>query len=316
MAEGGAKSAMAEFLEQRLDESYDAVDAARIRAGWEAAAARPVTLRANTLKADAGEVAAGLADAGIAFERVSWYSDAFVLRGVRERAVWDLPLYAEGKVYLQSLSSMLPPLALRPQAGADILDMCAAPGGKTSQIAALTGGAAHITACEMKAPRADKLQHNLEKLGAGKVNVMRSDARRLDDFFRFDQVLVDASCTGSGTLRGADDPKAERITEALLAKTTRSQAALLDRALTLLKPGGSLVYSTCSVLPQENGEQLRRALAKHPDCRIDPLEEIGGVQVADAPFGRLPGGPEGTICICPDELFEGFYLARIVKPAR
>ena len=304
---------MPTFLEEQLSAHFGADDLARIRAGYEAAASRPVTLRANALKASATQVAKELEEAGIAFEQMDWYQDAFILRGVRERAVWDLPLYQEGEVYLQSLSSMLPPLALRPRAGADILDMCAAPGGKTAQIAALTDGAAHITACEMNGPRAEKLAHNLEKLGAGKVNVMRVDARQLDEFFRFDQILVDASCTGSGTVR-ADDPKTdERLTDKLLAKTTRSQAALLDRALTVLKPGGNLVYSTCSILPQENDRQVKRALERHPDCSIEPLASLGGIDLSAAPFAQLPSEIPGTLTICPDCLFEGFYLAAIKK---
>ena len=300
---------MSSFLEDRLQASYVGDDADRICEGYAAAVERPVTLRANTLKTSADELALALGEAGIAFERVPWYGDAFVLGGVRERAVWELPLYQEGKVYLQSLSSMLPPLALAPRPGADILDMCAAPGGKTCQMAALTGGAAHITACEMNGPRADKLEHNLSLQGAGNVSVMRTDARRLDTFFSFDQILVDAPCTGTGTLRAGEARKAERITEKLLGGTTRSQAALLDRALTVLKRGGTLVYSTCSILPEENGVQVERALARHRDCELVPLARIGDIDLADPPFRTLPGGPEGTVTICPDELFEGFFIA-------
>ena len=98
---------------------------------------------------------------------------------------------------------MTPPLALGPRAGADALDMCAAPGGKTSQMAALEPEA-HITACELSAPRAEKLTYNLQKLGAHNVQVMKTDARRLDEFFSFDQILLDAPCTGTGTVRAGD----------------------------------------------------------------------------------------------------------------
>ncbi len=302
--------------------------AERVREGVVAAAARPVTLRANALKATVAEVAEELDRAGIAHEGVPFYEDALIVEGARERALWELPAYREGRIYLQSLSSMLPPLALAPVPGADILDMCAAPGGKTSQLAALTRGRAHITACELHAPRAEKLAFNLEKLGVRGVNVMRVDARRLDDFFSFDQILVDAPCTGSGTLRAGDERAAARITPQLLKKTTRSQQALLDRALTILKPGGTLVYSTCSILPQENEGQVRRALARHRDCRIIPLD---GTPLPDsvpalaptaaavaqaAGTGVLPvlgNDLSGTLTICPTRLFEGFYLALIRK---
>ena len=170
----GAETPIPPFLVESLREAYPDDVAERIVGGYADACSRPVTLRANGLKASTEEVAAALDAHAIAFERVPWYADAFVLgAGVTERDVWELDIYAEGKVYLQSLSSMLPPLVLGPRPRTDVLDMCAAPGGKTSQLAALEP-AAHITACELSAPRADKLEYNLGKLGARNVQVMRT----------------------------------------------------------------------------------------------------------------------------------------------
>ena len=276
-----------DFLEEQITADFGDETAATIRRGWEEAAQRPVTLRANALKATAEEVCSELEQAGLPVERVAWYPDAFIMgAGVSERDLWALPLYQEGRIYLQSLSSMLPPLALAPQPGTDILDICAAPGGKTTQLAALAPGA-RVTACELNVPRAERLEHNLAKLGAANVQVMRTDARRLDEFFSFDQVLLDAPCTGTGTFRAGDSRAAARITGKLLAKVTRSQAALLDRALTVLKPGGTLIYSTCSILPSENEEQVRRVLSmrRHRDCELVSLgpEEL---------FGALPAAPQ------------------------
>ncbi len=270
---------------------------------------RSVTLRANTLKASRDEVAAALDAAGIAWEGVPWNADAFVLRGVRERAVWDLPVYAEGKVYLQSLSSMLPPLVLGPRPGADILDMAAAPGGKTTQMAALSGGAAHITACEMSAPRAEKLAHNLKLQGASNVNVMRTDARRLDDFFRFDQILLDAPCSGSGTLDVRNPRLKERFTPKLVEKCRASQRALLDKALALLKPGECMVYSTCSVLEEENEGAVRRAI------KGKPFEVVPAVLPGMDALPLLPCSLPGALCVGPTVDYEGFFLAKIKKLA-
>ena len=321
-----------ELVERAISTCEDADAAERMRAGFEAAAARPVTLRANTAKSSADAIAAALHAAGIGYTRVSWYADAFVLDdGVNERAAWELPIYREGHIYLQSLSSMLPPLMLGTRAGADVLDMCAAPGGKTSQLYALADGRAHITACELHAPRAEKLEYNLAKLGCKNVNVMRCDARKLDEFFSFDQILLDAPCTGTGTFRAGDERAAKRMTGALLAKVTRSQRALLDRALTVLKPGGTLVYSTCSILPQENDEQVVTALKRHRDCKLVPLFRREETQDADEPnplspraqavvdavqestIPVLPSMLSETLTVCPSKLFEGFYLALIKK---
>lgn len=325
----------AAFLAEAIARAYGPDDARAIALGFAEAEGRPVTLRVNALKASRDDVECALGAAGIAFESVAWYGDAFVCRDVRERALWELPIYRDGDIYLQSLSSMIPVLALAPREGADILDMCAAPGGKTLQIAAMTGGRSHLTACEMSAPRSEKLRYNLDKLGARGVNVMRVDARRLDEFFSFDQILLDAPCTGSGTVRGADGG-AERITKKLLDKATRSQRALLDRALTVLKPGGELVYSTCSILPEENEEQVKRALSRHRDCEVSPIE-VPPAADADADedlppvpdtvraiaeavdrgeIPVLPNGLPGTLTVRPSRDYEGFYVARIKKKAR
>lgn len=297
--------------------SFEPEAAERIFAGWEHARARRVTLRANTLRATAAEVRAALDDAGIGWQGVAWYPDAFVLdAGVHERDLWELPVYREGKVYLQSLSSMLPPLALGPRPGQDILDMCAAPGGKTSQLAALAPagsgvGAARITACERSAPRAERLEHNLALLGATNVQVMRTDARTLDEWFSFDQVLLDAPCTGSGTVRTHDDHAARHLTEQLAAGVERSQRALIDRGLTVLKAGGTLVYSTCSILPRENESIVSWALAHHPECELVDVGLPAGA-IGDS---ALPSKLEGTALVCPGELYEGFFVAKLRKLA-
>ncbi|MBR2804573.1 MAG: RsmB/NOP family class I SAM-dependent RNA methyltransferase, partial [Eggerthellaceae bacterium] len=249
-----------EFFEPLLAQQYSEADIERIKEGYRAQ--RNVTLRANALSSSKDEVASELDSAGIAWSGVDWYNDAFVIETARERQIWDLPIYEQGKVYLQSLSSMLPPIVLEAHANEDVLDMCAAPGGKTSQIAALTGNRAHLTACEMHAPRADKLEHNLAKLGARNVVVMRTDARRMDEFFRFDRILVDAPCSGSGTLK-LDNPNGlARFTPKLIEKSKKSQRALLSKALTLMKPGSTLVYSTCSILEEENESVVRDCLSK------------------------------------------------------
>ncbi|MFR4550625.1 MAG: RsmB/NOP family class I SAM-dependent RNA methyltransferase, partial [Clostridiaceae bacterium] len=148
------------FLEEMLKKQYGEEVFAKILAGYQAR--RPVTLRVNPLKADRNTVEQALTGAGIAFKDVSWYEDAMIIEGAREPEIQELPIYKEGGIYLQSLSSMLPPLFLAPKAGETVLDMAAAPGGKTTQMAAMTGNQAQITACEKNKARSEKLKYNLE----------------------------------------------------------------------------------------------------------------------------------------------------------
>lgn len=296
-------------LARRIEALYGAEEAARIRAGF--AAERPVTLRANTLKTDRASLARQLDEAGIAWEPAPApaLADAFVVRGAREDAIRALPAYQDGALYLQSLSAMLPALALDPRAGENILDMAAAPGGKTCQMAALSGGAALITACEKNHVRAERLRYNLAKQGAARVSVMECDARRLDDFFSFDKILLDAPCSGSGTVRIADGACRTGFSDELLARSVKAQQALLSRALAVLKPGGTMVYATCSILADENEQVLERVLPK-ARAALEPL-----------PAGLLDGVPQlpcrlpEAALVRPTELFEGFFFA-LIKKAR
>ena len=261
---------------------------------------RPVTLRVNPLKLSREDFCDRLSRRGIEYERVSYYEDAFILRGVRESALMQLPEYEQGAFYLQSLSSMLPPLYLSPNAKENILDMTAAPGGKTTQLYALSEGKALITACERDKMRFDRLSYNLNRQGATRVNAIKSDALQLNDFLRFDKILLDAPCTGTGTVQNGDNI---RFSEEYLQKCTRLQKKLMEKAFRLLNKGGTLLYSTCSILPEENDEVVKRAIS------------LGGKLQSVMPFDgitTLPSMP-GTVCVCPDALYEGFFLAKIAK---
>lgn len=268
---------------------------------------RYTTLRINTLKSNVEEIKGKLNEAKIEYETVPWSREALVIKNAREKEIEVLDIYENGEIYLQSLSSMLPPIILAPQPNTDILDMASAPGGKTTQMAALSGNKAHITACEMNTIRAERLKYNIEKQGASSVYVMLSDSRKINDFFSFDQVLLDAPCSGSGTLNINDANLEKYFTPRLVEKSVKSQVSLLRKALKVLKPGHEMVYSTCSILAQENEDVVNQVL-KETRAEIVPIQ-LEGMQ--DLPV--LPTKIPGTLCICPDELFEGFFVAKIRK---
>jgi len=290
------------YLAQLIVSQYGEETAQRISRGFEAQ--RATTLRANRLKSDAVSVCAALEAAGITAQRVAWSEDALILDSAREGAVTPLSIYENGEIYLQSLSSMIPPIVLEPKEGENILDMAAAPGGKTTQIAAMTGNRAQITACERHAARAERMKYNLQKQGATRVGVMNIDSRQLDDMFRFDRILLDAPCSGSGTIQLQEGSRA-RFTKEYLDKTAKTQEALLIKALSLLRPGCEMVYSTCSILERENEEIVRRAMKKT------------GAQLVPIDAQAFPGVPllpvtlPGTMCVCPDETYEGFFVAKL-----
>ncbi|MBQ2835944.1 MAG: RsmB/NOP family class I SAM-dependent RNA methyltransferase [Clostridia bacterium] len=288
-----------EFFKQMLLTQYGENTTNKIIEGY--SKQRLVTLRINTIKADKEKIKNKLQEAEIQYEDILWYDDALIIKNVREDEIKKLDIYENGEIYLQSLSSMLPPIILEPKAGENILDMAAAPGGKTTQMAAITQNKAYITACEKNKIRAERLKYNLQKQGVGCVNVMLEDARKLSDFFSFDKVLLDAPCSGSGTMSVFDNG----FSKELIYRSSKTQEELLSKALKILKPGGEMVYSTCSILEQENEGVLRKVLHKF-GAEIIPIENIEGVPV-------LHTSIDGVMCVAPTDLYEGFFVARIKK---
>lgn len=299
------KGNLPELLKIKLKEQYGEEITKRIIEGY--SKKRKVTLRVNTLKSNLEKIEKELINEGIEYERVSWNEEALIINNVREKEIQHLEIYEKGEIYLQSLSSMLPPLILEPEEESDILDMAAAPGGKTTQIASIVNNKASITACEMNRIRAERLKYNIEKQGASCVYVMVTDARKIDNFFSFDKILLDAPCSGSGTLEINNQDLENTFTEKLIKKSTSSQLALLKKAINILKPGKEMVYSTCSILKEENEEIVGKVLS-NVNAEIVPIEFNG---MKDLPL--LPTTLEGTLCVQPNELYEGFFIAKIRK---
>ena len=287
-----------QFAKQLLLEQYGEEITNKIIEGY--SKQRSVTLRVNTIKSNKQSIKQKLQKSDIEVEEVSWYDDALIIKNVREEEIRKLKIYENGEIYLQSLSSMLPPIIIEPKEGENILDMAAAPGGKTTQMAAITNNKAFITAVEKNKIRAERLKYNLKKQGVGCVNVMLEDARKLSDFFSFDKILLDAPCSGSGTMSIFD----KNFNEELIKKSSKIQEELLKKALKILKPGGEMVYSTCSILKQENEEILEKVLIK-ANAEIEPINLTEIV--------TLPSKIEGTITVCPTENHEGFFVAKIKK---
>ena len=176
--------------------------------------------------------------------------------------------------------------------------------GKTTQIVAISNNKAMITALEKNKIRAEKLKYNLEKQGATKVSVILKDARNLDNFFTFDKILLDAPCSGSGTLNLNNENIDKIFTQELINRSVKTQIQLLTKAEKILKKGGEIVYSTCSILKEENEQVLNKVLG-HGNLEIVP---IGNINI---PY--LPTIIEGTIYVMPTKEFEGFFVAKLRK---
>ena len=293
------------FLEEKLKKQYSSEEMEKITNGY--TSNRIMSLRINTIKTSKDKVENELKQNNIKFTEVSWYNEALIIENINENDIRKLNMYTNGEVYLQSLSSMIPVIVLEPKPGENILDMAAAPGGKTTQISAITNNQALITACEKNKIRADRLRYNLEKQGASGVNILNTDASHLDSFFSFDRILLDAPCSGSGTINLNNEKDMKFFSEELINRSVKTQFELLKKAIQILKPGHEMVYSTCSILKEENEENIKKIL-KNNKVELIPInrDKFKNIDILSTDL------PE-TITVTPTEKYEGFFVAKLRK---
>lgn len=287
-----------EFLEKLLINQYGKDLTNKILEGYKTK--RNPSLRINSIKTNKEKIKKELDNVNIKYKDVNWYEDALILENDNIR---ELDIYKNGEVYMQNLSSMIPPIVLEPKQE-KILDMAASPGGKTTEIYNLSNKEALITAVEKNPIRSQRLKYNLEKQGTI-ATILNEDATKLDEFYRFDKILLDAPCSGSGTLN-IYDKSLEHFSEKLLNNCIKTQEQLLEKALQILKKGNTMVYSTCSILYEENEQQLEKLINQNK-IEIIPIDDI----FEDMP--KLPTKIKGTICVCPNNLYEGFFISKIKK---
>ena len=271
----------------------------------------------NTIKAFARDTEE-FSSEGVKYQRVQWYRDAFVIANKRERDLESLRSYQEGRVYLQSLSSMVPPLVLAPQPGDAVLDIAAAPGSKATQMAAMMESRGRVVAVDVDRARAQRLAFNVERQGARIVEVVAGDgvAVAAASPESFDRVLVDAPCSGEGLFL-VGEPNTYRSWSQRLRSRSASQRRLLDAGVKALKPGGSLVYSTCTLNPVENELAVDDLLRRH-----EGLLKAAPIELEMPAWSPALEQVEGRILspcvrharrILPSRTMEGFFVALLWK---
>lgn len=282
---------------------------ARLRAAWPdewrallaAGNGRPpMTLRVNRLRGATADYRAALERAGLAAAPVPAVPSALVL--AEPAAVDRLPGFHEGAVSVQDAGAQLAAPLLDPRPGETVLDACAAPGGKTGHLLEWCPEA-RVTAVDVDPRRLDRVGENLRRLGLS-ARLAQGDAGRPAGEWaadRYDRILLDVPCTASGVIRRHPDIKLLRRARDVDELVAR-QAQILDGVWPLLRPGGILLYVTCSVLPEENQDQIGRFLDRRRDARALPI---------DAPWGRPAGA--GRQIRTGDDGMDGFYYARLAR---
>ncbi len=275
----------------------------------------PTTFRVNTIKANPTKVAADLAVAGFEIKPSTFYSAAFSLVNKSLGELSEQPAYKNGEIYVQNFSSMLPPLILDPHPGDKVADLAAAPGSKTTQLAALMQNKGLILANDASTIRLYKLKANLDQQGVTCVQTSRGIAELMwrKHQSQFDHCLVDVPCSMEGRIR-LDRPKTfEKWSVKSIKQLAKRQRQMLRSAVSMTKPGGTIVYSTCTLAPEENEAVVDWVLQKTEGAVVVEPLELSGVSFTAGitEWDGMKFDPQiaKTARVLPDGMFEGFYVA-------
>lgn len=281
---------------------------------------RPTSLRANTLRIEPAELVRELAAEGFELEPVSWCEESFALKNRSLRELQATDAAQRGAFFVQGLSSQLAAVALEPQPGERVLDLCAAPGGKTAHLSCRMQGRGELVANDRSKGRLFKLRAVLADQGVPGVQICcrKGEVLARERAGSFERVLVDAPCTGEGRFRRTRPESFADWKPAKVKRLGAEQRRLLEAGLVALAVGGVLVYSTCTFGPEENELVVAKVLRRLAgEVELEPLPE---------PIRALPGALPGleswggkqldpalghTRRIAPDGHLEGFFLARL-----
>jgi len=284
------------------------------------------TIRINDLAGDPNTIIKILKQKGLALKEVPWSKYTFFVLNRDKSEIGDLHEYSKGLFYIQNLSSMLPVVILDPKPNEMILDLCAAPGSKTTQIASLMGNSGKIIANDDNAWRAQKLNEVLEQFNVKNTQVTINKGENVGDVFpqHFDKVLLDAPCSGEGLIY-LKAPKSLRFWSIKKSKSMAFvQRALIDSAWKALKNGGTLVYSTCTLEPADNEAIVDYLMRKRKDAKLEEINVTKFETFNDFRKFAKPGitkwneftFPEElkkTVRITPSAEMMGFFVALLKK---
>lgn len=275
---------------------------------------RPTTLRINTLKTSADKVMQFLQKQQIPFETERLLPNCLYLKKISTKKITETSLYQNGEIYLQNVSSQIPAVLLDPKPGENVLDLCASPGSKTTQMAALMQNEGKLIALEPDHIRFERLKHNIELMGCTNVEALcqrgESFCQRTGE--RFDKILVDAPCSGDGTFYVHERAGFSHWSVDFVKKISKLQKKLLQAALGVLKPGGILVYSTCSISPEENEAALKHILEKNLSVKTLPLTNTLFFHPAIKTWNGVSYSlVQNARRILPNLKTEGFFVALV-----
>lgn len=275
--------------------------------------------RVNTLKTSVDELVAELSRDHFNLTTIDWYPGAFFIPDDQRGLLTHHASFREGRIYIQNPSSMLSPLVLNPGPDDWVLDLAAAPGGKTLQLAALMNNRGLISAVEAVKPRFFRLKANLKTFGVKNVRCYLKDGSRVWKSCpeQFDKILLDAPCSSEARFKTNNPDSFAYWSNKKIKDMTRKQLRLLFSAIQSLKPAGDIVYSTCSFSPEENELIIDKMLQRFGNAlQITAIElPIQNIQhgLTEWQGKSLHADLKRAIRVLPNEYFEGFFICKLVK---
>jgi tRNA (cytosine49-C5)-methyltransferase len=279
---------------------------------------RRASVRINRLaERPAAEIVEDVRRRGFELEPIPWCPDAYFLHGAKHE-LGATDLFQGGEVYIQNASSLVPVLALDPRPGQAIFDVSAAPGGKAAHIASVVGGEAELWLNDAIKSRLVRLREVVSTHRVEPHRITSFPAQYVDKFVerRFDRILLDAQCTGEGRVDLRRPNALQFWSTKRINEYSRLQQRMLMASFKLLEPGGVLVYSTCTIAPEENEAPVSHLLEHRPEASLEPI----GVEVPEARpalrgWGERRFHPaiENAVRVYPTESMEPFFVARIRK---
>ena len=260
----------------------------------------PLSVRVNTARSTPRDLAESLAPHGIQVEPGRWLDDFLIIR--HTGALHGLAAHEAGLFQVQDESAGLAVRLLGPEEGETVVDLCCAPGGKTTYIAQIVGAGGRVIACDTSPHRLRRVEEHRQRMGLGQVRLVVMDGRSPGLDFRADRVLVDVPCSGLGTIARRPDLRWRRTAEDI-GRLRGAQLALLEKGAGMVKPGGVLVYSTCTIEPEENEDVVAAFRERHPGFRPDSPggwpEELAGILDGTGRIATLPSlhGVDGSFAV-------------------